>query len=65
MSIVMPVALETSGVFGRDALGFISDIARRTRALTMDPLSYLKLCQQFSVRIQNFNCASILGYCPP
>ena len=63
--IVMPVALESSGFFGKDALGFITDIARRSRALTKDPLSYLKLCQQISVCIQNFNCASILGCCPP
>ena len=62
--IVMPVALESSRVLGRDALDFLSNIARRSKSLTKDPLTYLKLCQQISVCVQNFNCASIMGCCP-
>ena len=32
--IVMPVALESSGVLGRDTLDFLSNIARRSKSLT-------------------------------
>ena len=43
------------------ALEFVSDLARRSRLITNDPLSYLIICQQISVCIQNFNTISILG----
>ena len=57
----MPIALESTGVFGQDALDFIHDVAKRSRLITSDPLSYLKICQCISVCIQNFNAMSILG----
>ena len=63
--IVLPVAFETSGVFGSDALQFVREIATRSRYVTKNPLAYLKLCQQISVCIQNFNSACIMGCCPP
>ena len=56
-----PIAFESTGAFGQDALEFVSDLARRSRLITNDPLSYLKICQQISVCIQNFNTISILG----
>ena len=59
----VPLAFESSGVFGQDALSFFKDLACRSRAITQDPLSYIKLCQRVSVTIQNFNTASILGTC--
>ena len=59
--IFTPVAFESTGVFGKDALTLIKDIAHRSRLITHDQLSYLKLCQRLSICIQNFNCASILG----
>ena len=62
--IVVSVALESSGVLGRDALDFLTNIARWSKSVTKDPLTYLKLCQQISVCVQNFNCASIMGCCP-
>ena len=59
----VPIAFESTGAFGEDALYFIKEVAKRSRSITKDPLSYLKLCQQISVCIQNFNAASILGCC--
>ena len=58
---IIPITFESTGVFGKDALLLTKEIARRSRLVTYDQLSYLKLCQHLSVCIQNFNCASILG----
>ena len=59
--IFVPVAVETSGALGKDALNFLHQLALRIRSSSHDPLEYLKLCQKISVCIQNYNCASILG----
>ena len=59
--IFVPMAVETSGVFGKEALMFVHDLANCIRSVSNDPLEYLRLCQRISVCIQNFNCASILG----
>ena len=56
----VPIAFESTDAFGKDALNFIREVAKRSRNITKDPLSYLKLCQQISVCIQFFNTASIL-----
>ena len=56
-----PIAFETTGAFGQDALDFIGDLAKRIRQISHDPLSYLKICQRISMCIQNFNAVSILG----
>ena len=48
----VPVALESTGVFGQDAAAFFKDLGNRTRTHTGDPLSYLKLCQRISVIIE-------------
>ena len=59
----VPIAVESTGSFGQDAMRFFHELARRTRSETKDPLSYLKLCQKISVCIQRFNSISILGCC--
>ena len=59
----VPIAVESAGSFGQDAMSFFHELARRTRSETKDPLSYLKLCQKISVCIQRFNSISILGCC--
>ena len=56
----IPLAVESAGSIGKDALDFLHDLGRRTRSKTKDPLSYLKLCQ-ISVCIQRFNSVSVLG----
>ena len=57
----VPIAVESSGAFGKDALEFFQDLGRRTKSQTKDVLSYHKLCQRISVTIQRFNTVSILG----
>ena len=59
----VPAAVETMGSFGEDTFAFLHQVAPHIQAISKDPLEYLKLCQRFSVCIQNFNSASILGCC--
>ena len=59
----VPVTEETMGSFGEDTIAFLYQVASCIQAISKDPLEYLKLCQRFSVCIQNFNSASILGCC--
>ena len=59
--IFIPFAVESAGSFGKDALDFLSELGRRTRLKTKDPLSYLKLCQNLSMCIQRFDTVFILG----
>ena len=62
--IFVPMAVETSGVFGKEALKFVHGLASRIRSVSNYPLEYLRFCQRISACIQNFNCASILGCSP-
>ena len=59
----VPAAVETMGSFGEDTIAFLHQVASRIQAISKDLLEYLKLCQRFSVCIQNFNSTSILGCC--
>ena len=38
--IFIPIAIETSGVFGGEALAFFKDIGYRMRSKTQDPQSF-------------------------
>ena len=57
----VPIAIESTGVFSRDAAMFFRDLANRSRTQTDDSQAYLKLCQQISVTVQRFNCTAVLG----
>ena len=59
----VPVTMETMGSFGEDIIVFLHQVASHIQAISKDPLENLKLCQRFSVCIQNFNSAPILGCC--
>ena len=59
----VPIAVDTSGAFGEDTITFLHQLASHFRLKSKDHLEYQKLCQQISVCIQNYNCASILGCC--
>ena len=61
--IFQPIAFESTGVFGQDALDFFYDLAQRSRCITHNPLPYLKLCQKISVCMPNFNAVSSNGCC--
>ena len=55
----VPIALETSGVFGRCAWDFFASLARRCRPLDARHGQHVK--QQISVAIQRGNALSING----
>ena len=57
----VPVAIETSGAFGPDALELVSDITRRMRIVTLEVKSRTYLIQRVSVALQQGNAAVILG----
>ena len=57
----VPVAVETSGVFGPDAFELFREIGGRIRTLTLEKNSRAYLIQQVSVAIQRGNAASVLG----
>ena len=50
----VPIAIESTSVFGRDAAMFFCDLANRSRTQTGDSQTYHKLCQRF-------NCTTVLG----
>ena len=44
--VFIPVAIETSGAFGDEALAFFKEVGRRLRFKTQDPQSFYQLCQR-------------------
>ena len=48
----VPIAIETSGVFGPEAWCFLTSLSSRIRALTHDDMAYCYLAQQLSVAAQ-------------
>jgi hypothetical protein len=61
--IFVPIAIETSGVFGDEAMRFLKEVGHRIRSMTQDPQSFHYLCQQISVCVQKFNSVCVLGSC--
>ena len=57
----VPVAVETSGVWGEQAMVFVSEIGRRIAEATHDPRSTSFLRQRISVAVQRGNAACING----
>ena len=57
----VPVAIETSGVWGQQALHLVSDIGRRIAAVTHESRSTMFLRQRLSVAVQRGNACCILG----
>lgn len=60
----IPIAIETSGVWGPIGLKFIHELGRRIKANTGEPRSTFYLIQRISLAIQRGNSASILGAIP-
>jgi len=56
----VPVTIETSGVWGEQALGLIQDLRRRIAAVTHEPRSTLFLRQRLSVAVQHGNANCVL-----
>ena len=57
----VPVAIETSGVCGPEALQFLHELGHRLKAETREPRSLQFLFQRISVTIQRGNAAAVLG----
>ena len=57
----VPVAIETSGVMGPEALTFIRELGHRLKAETGEPRSLHFLLQRISVAMQRENAAAVLG----
>ena len=57
----VPVAIETSGVMGPEALAFIRELGHRLKAETGEPRSLHFLLQRISVAMQRGNAAAVLG----
>ena len=57
----VPVAIETSGVWGEQALSLVTEIGRRIAELTRDPRSTVFLRQRISVAVQRGNAACVNG----
>ena len=57
----VPFAVETSGVFGPEALSLLEEISRRIQAETEEPQSYQFLLQGVLVAIQRGNVTLVLG----
>ena len=56
----VPVAIETSGVWGRQAVEQVNEIGRRIAALTYEPRSTAFLRQRISVAVQRGNAYCVL-----
>ena len=56
----VPIAVETLGAFGPEALTFIRDLGQRIMDATQEPLSHHHLRQRIAVAVQRGNVAAIL-----
>jgi hypothetical protein len=56
----VPVAIETSGVWGRQALDLVNEIGRRFAAVTHEQRSTAFLRQRISVAVQRGNAFCVL-----
>ena len=60
----VPVAIETSGVWGKQALELVKEIGRRIAAITFDKRSVSFLRQRLSIAVQRGNANCVLGTFP-
>ena len=63
--IFVPVASETSGVFGKQGLKLLKEIGSKITKVTKEKRTTSYLIQRMSIAIQRGNVASILGTIPP
>ena len=60
----VPIAIETSGVFGSEAIMFFKELGQRPKSELGDPHSFHFLIQRAAVAIQQGNTAAVLGTLP-
>ena len=61
----VPIAIETFGVFGPEALSFLRELERRIKAETREASSLQFLLQGMAMAVQRGNTAAVLGTAPP
>ncbi len=59
--LFVPVAIETTGVFGPETMEFLRKLGRRLQLVSADHNSFTNLIQRLSVAVQRGNAASVLG----
>jgi hypothetical protein len=57
----IPFAVETSGVWGEQALNLVTEVGRRIAAVTHEPRSTMFLRQRISVALQRGNACYVMG----
>ncbi|KAI5636353.1 hypothetical protein NE865_10937 [Phthorimaea operculella] len=57
----VPLAVETAGAWGSEAIKFVKEVGRRMRERRCDPRAGYFLAQQISLAIQRGNAAGIMG----
>jgi hypothetical protein len=57
----VPVAVETLGALGDEAIALLRDIGQRIAAVTGEPRSHQFPMQRLSVTVQRGNAACVLG----
>ncbi|XP_021962574.1 uncharacterized protein LOC110858198 [Folsomia candida] len=62
--LFVPVAVETTGVWGKEGLSLIKEIGTRITALTDEKRATNFLIQRISIAVQRGNVAAILGSLP-
>jgi len=63
--LFVPIAVETSGVWTKEALKFLREVRRRIAVVTGEKRFKSFLLQGLSPTIQRGNAASLLGTVPP
>ena len=61
----VPLAVETTGVFGSEVQMFFWEFGRRIRDESGETLAYQYLLQRISVAVQRGNAAAVLGTSSP
>ena len=59
--VFVPVAVESSGVFGPKSLSFVRELGRRLRDQSGEEKSSTYLIQRLSMAVQRGNALAILG----
>ena len=57
----VPIAVETLGVFGREARSFLKELGQHLNVSSGDPLAHQYLVQHILVALQRRNVAAVLG----
>ena len=55
----VPIELETTGVFGNEAMSFLKELGHLIGEKSSDLQSFHHLCQRLSMTIQKFNAEAI------